>query len=367
MTNRAPLPPGSCIGIIGGGQLGRYLAVAAADLGFASHIFCPDPDSPAFAVSAAFTCAAYDDEAALERFAASTDVITYEFENIPAACVETLSRLGTVLPDRRALETAQDRLTEKNFLTSLDIPVAPFMPVVSLADLDRALAGIGAPAVLKTRRFGYDGKGQIFIRSASESATAWAALKEAPAILEGKIDFDFEISVIIARGRDGRQASFTPGRNHHRNHILDETTIPAGISPELENEALALAARLAEALDYTGVMGVEMFVAGNGKRLLVNEIAPRVHNSGHWTLDGTLVSQFEQHIRAIAGWPLQGTRRHSNAIMKNLIGEDAGNWRKLAAAPDTALHLYGKKESREGRKMGHITRLLPLDKPPRIC
>ncbi len=367
MTDPTPLPPGSCIGIIGGGQLGRYLAVAAADLGFACHIYCPDPDSPAFDVGATFTCASYDDEDALQRFAAGTDVITYEFENIPAACVETLSRLGTVLPDRRALETAQDRLTEKNFLASLDIPVAPFAPVSSLAGLDRALAGIGTPAVLKTRRFGYDGKGQVFIHAPGESASAWTALNQAPAILEGRIDFDLEISVIIARGRDGRHASFTPGRNDHRHHILDETTIPAGISPALEAEALAMAAHITDALDYTGIMGVEMFVTGNGTRLLVNEIAPRVHNSGHWTLDGAMVSQFGQHIRAIAGWPLQDARRHSNAIMKNLIGSDIENWQKLAAAPDTALHLYGKKESREGRKMGHITRLLPMDKPPGIC
>ncbi len=351
-----PLSPGACIGILGGGQLGRFLAMAAADLGFSAHVYCPEENAPAFGVALKQTCAPYEDEAALAAFARDVDVVTYEFENIPAASLEYLDAHVCIRPGRTALEVSQDRLVEKNFLVENKVPVAPFRDIGGQDDLVAALEGIGLPAILKTRRFGYDGKGQVFIREREQAAGALAQINAQPAILEGVIDFECEISVIIACGADGVRQSYAPGRNIHKNHILDETHIPAGVGPQIEAEALKIAARIAAALAYTGILAVEMFVAPGG-RLIVNEIAPRVHNSGHWTLDGAYASQFEQHIRAIAGWPLRGGGRHSDVVMKNLIGGDIDRWRELASARDCAVHLYGKAETREGRKMGHITNL----------
>lgn len=358
------LAPGATIGILGGGQLGRFLAMAAAELGFACHVYCPDAHSPAFAVAARATQAPYEDEAALKAFAADVDVVTYEFENIPASCVATLKALVPVLPGVAALETAQDRLAEKRYFSRIGIDVAPFAPVDDLPGLRAALDEIGAPAILKTRRFGYDGKGQVRINTVDEVETALAALKGAPAILEQFVAFDFEISVIGARGQDGAFAAYAPGRNVHKNHILHETFVPAGIDQALADKAVDVSRQIAASLDYVGVMGVEFFVCDRGDRLLVNEIAPRVHNSGHWTLDGAAASQFEQHIRAIAGWPLRSPARHSDAVMTNLVGDAFHDWPKWAADAQVAVHLYGKPEVREGRKMGHVTRLMPLERRP---
>lgn len=362
MTNRpAMLPPGSVIGILGGGQLGRFLAMAAADLGFSCHIYCPEPGSPAFSVADAHMIAAYDDGDALRRFAAQIDVVTYEFENIPARTVEILEGLVAVLPGKKALETAQDRLIEKQYFSDLAIDVAPFAKVDDLDELKAALGRIGTPAILKTRRFGYDGKGQVRIMQPNEAEQAYGALGGVPAILEQLIPFDFEISVIAARCRSGDFAAYAPGRNEHKNHILHQTQVPAHIPARLERRAIEVSQTITASLDYAGVIGVEFFVCDGGERLLVNEIAPRVHNSGHWTLDGALVSQFEQHIRAVAGWPLRDTRRHSDAVMTNLIGDDAHQWARWASDPLIAVHLYGKPDVRPGRKMGHVTRLNPLD------
>ena len=357
MRDEKPLEPGACIGILGGGQLGRFLAMAAADLGFACHVYCPEDNAPAFAVAGAQSCAAYEDEAALADFARRVDVVTYEFENIPAASLAYLDAHVCIRPGLAALQVSQDRLAEKTFLSENRIPVAPYRDIGGLDDLRQALDAIGLPAILKTRRFGYDGKGQVLIRAQDEACEALAQIGNQPAILEGVIDFDCEISVIMACGADGARKSYTPGRNIHQNHILDESHIPAGVTPELEAEAIAIAERIAAALSYTGVLAVEMFVTSGGNGLIVNEIAPRVHNSGHWTLDGAYASQFEQHIRAVAGWPLRDSARHSDVIMKNLIGDDIEEWMALAGDSRCALHLYGKAETRAGRKMGHITKL----------
>ncbi|HMM13102.1 MAG TPA: 5-(carboxyamino)imidazole ribonucleotide synthase [Parvibaculum sp.] len=360
------IAPGGRIGILGGGQLGRMLASAAAELGFTCHIYCPDEDAPATHVAAAATRAAYEDAEALARFAASVDVVTYEFENVPAETARILGEHAPVRPGARALATAQDRFVEKTFLASHGIPTAPFADVSSLDALEAALAAIGTPAILKTRRFGYDGKGQVTIRDAADARRAHDAIACAPAILEGFVPFEREISVIVARGLDGHTAAYDPVENLHKNHILDRTFAPASIEPGLAAEAGAIAGRIAAELDYVGVMGVEMFVlpAGAGPRILVNEIAPRVHNSGHWTMDACLVSQFEQHIRAICGWPLGDPARHSDAVMTNLIGEDVNAWPDLAREAGVAIHLYGKDEARPGRKMGHANRLYPLGKRP---
>lgn len=355
---RAPLPPGSTIGILGGGQLGRMLAMAGARLGLRSHIYCPEPTSPAAEVAATATCAAYDDEDALRAFAATVDAVTYEFENVPAASAGLLARLVPVRPGPRALDTAQDRLTEKTFLRNLGIATAPFADVASAAALGPALRETGAPAILKTRRFGYDGKGQARIDDADSAPAAWEAIGAAPALLEGFVPFEAEISVIVARGMDGATAAYDPARNEHRDHILAVSTVPSGLPGAVEDEARAIAVRIVTALDYVGVMGVELFVAPGGG-LLVNEIAPRVHNSGHWTLEACAASQFEQHMRAVAGWPLAAADRHSDAEMRNIIGGDADGWLSLAGEQGAALHLYGKNDPRPGRKMGHVTRLSP--------
>ncbi|MGH6924959.1 MAG: 5-(carboxyamino)imidazole ribonucleotide synthase [Propylenella sp.] len=353
------LPPGSTIGILGGGQLGRMLSLAAARLGFRCHAYAPDPDSPAFDVAAGRSVADYDDQRALTEFAHVVDVVTYEFENIPVVAAERLEESLPVRPGPRALAVSQDRLREKKFLAELGIATAAFAPVDDRASLDRALGAVGLPAILKTRRLGYDGKGQAAIRWADEASGALAAIRGAPAILEKFVPFAREISVIGVRGLRGETAAYDPAENVHRDGILATSTVPAAISAETAAEAVRIAERLMAALDYAGVIGVELFVGREGEELFVNEFAPRVHNSGHWTEDACGVSQFENHIRAIGGWPLGPTERHSDAVMTNLIGGDAQSWKRLAAEPGARLHLYGKREARPGRKMGHVTRLSP--------
>ena len=369
MTAKGIIAPGGRIGILGGGQLGRMLASAAAELGLHAHIYCPDAEAPAAELAADFTRADYEDEAALTRFAASVDVITYEFENVPAETARILSEHGIVRPGPVALATAQDRIVEKNFMQARGILTAPFADVTDEASLRDAVTRIGCPAVLKTRRFGYDGKGQAKIASPEDASAAWEEIGRQPAILEGFVSFEREISVVVARGVNGETAAYDPVENIHKNHILDRTLAPAELPQAIAGEACAIAAQIANELDYVGVMGVEMFLLpeqGNTRRLAVNEIAPRVHNSGHWTMDACAVGQFEQHVRAVCGWPLGNPKRHSDAVMTNLIGDEAADWERLAAEPDTSLHLYGKSEARPGRKMGHATRLYPLGKRPPV-
>jgi 5-(carboxyamino)imidazole ribonucleotide synthase len=357
MRLEKPLPPGSTIGILGGGQLGRMLALAAARLGLKCHILAPERDNPAYQVAAAHTVARYDDETALADFARSVGVVTYEFENVPAATAAFLDRLVPLAPNARALEISQDRLTEKTFISTL-ARVAPFAPVDSAADLAVAIARTGSPGVLKTRRLGYDGKGQTRLAAGDDPEAAFAAIGRAPAILEGFVSFEREISVIAARGWSGEIAVYDVPENQHENHILRHSIVPAKISKATANAARDIASKLVAALDYVGVIGVEMFVTKD-EELLVNEIAPRVHNSGHWTMDACAVSQFEQHIRAVAGWPLGDPSRHSDVVMTNLLGAEAERWREIAAEPGACLHLYGKGETRPGRKMGHVNRLGP--------
>jgi 5-(carboxyamino)imidazole ribonucleotide synthase len=354
------LKPGATIGILGGGQLGRMLALAAAPLGLRCHIFAPEADSPAFEVSAAHTIADYSDEAALKRFAAAVDVVTYEFENVPVEAVTLLEMLVPVRPGARALGVAQDRLAEKRLARVLGARTAGFAAVNSREELEAALADVGIPAVLKTVRLGYDGKGQAKIMLPRDADAAWAAMMGQRAILESFVAFDREVSVVAARGLDGTFVAFDVTENEHRNHILHRSVAPAALGEAAAQEAIAIAARIAEALDYVGVLGVEFFATTD--KLVVNEIAPRVHNSGHWTMDGAVTSQFEQHMRAVAGWPLgAATRLAPKVEMVNLIGDDAYGWRDILHAPDARLHLYGKTEVRTGRKMGHVNRL--LDRP----
>jgi len=350
------LPPGSTIGILGGGQLGRMLSVAAARLGYRTHIYEPAAHPPAADVAHALTTAPYEDAAALEAFARSVDVITYEFENVPTSALDLLESLRPIRPNRRALATSQDRILEKDFLTGLGLTTAPYAAVTTAADLDAALARIGAPAILKTTRLGYDGKGQVRIRTAADAAPALAAMRGAPSVLEGFVDFAFEASVIAARGLSGEVAAYDPGENVHRDGILHTTTVPARLTPAQRTDAVLLAAKILNALDYVGVMGVELFVTPAA--LVVNEIAPRVHNSGHWTQNGCAVDQFEQHVRAVAGWPLGDGSRHADVEMLNLVGDDIAQVPALARQKDTAIHLYGKAEARPGRKMGHVNRIL---------
>jgi 5-(carboxyamino)imidazole ribonucleotide synthase len=355
----APLPPGSIIGILGGGQLGRMLALAAARLGMKTHIFCPDPESPAFDVTPRKTVAAYDDEAALAAFADAVDVVTYEFENVPAATAEFLAARKPLRPGALPLAIAQDRLREKAFLSINRIPVAAFAAIPDLETLTAELAEIGVPAVLKTTRLGYDGKGQRTIRSATEADTAFAALVPKPLVLEAFVPFEKEISVIAARGADGEIRCYDAAENVHRDHILKTSTVPAEISSATAEEAHRLAGAIVAALDYVGVLGVEFFALPGGK-LLCNEIAPRVHNSGHWTEAVCVTDQFEQHIRAVAGWPLGDTRRLAPVVMENLIGDEADAL-PGALSPGVRPQLYGKAESRPGRKMGHLNRIPPAN------
>ena len=339
------------IGILGGGQLGRMLSVAASRLGLKTHIFEPGANPPAAHVADAVTTASYDDRAALTAFAQSVDVITYEFENIPTSALDLLETLRPIHPGRQALATSQDRLVEKNFLQSLGLQTAPFATVDNTADLDAAIAQIGTPAIMKTRTMGYDGKGQARIMSQGDAAQALADMAGAPAILEGFVNFSHEVSIIGARSADGAVACFDPGENVHVDGILRTTTVPAKLTPSQRTDAVLIAARILNELDYVGVMGVELFVTPQG--LIVNEIAPRVHNSGHWTQNGCTIDQFEQHIRAVAGWPLGDGSRHSDVVMENLIGDDMDRLPELAKTT-AALHLYGKADVKTGRKMGHV-------------
>jgi 5-(carboxyamino)imidazole ribonucleotide synthase len=359
------LKPGDTIGILGGGQLGRMLATAAARLGLRCRVFSPDPDSPAFDVVMDATCAEYADVEALELFAADVDVITYEFENVPAASAMILAARRPVLPNRRILETTQDRLAEKDFVRQLGIGTADYADVSSVASLRAAIATIGLPAVLKTRRFGYDGKGQSIIREGDDPEQIWEDLATRSAILEAFIPFEREISVIAARSAGGQVECFDVTENEHADHILKTSRAPAAISDALAAQARGIAEKIATALNYVGVLAVELFVvAGDGgPKLLVNEIAPRVHNSGHWTLDGASISQFEQHIRAIAGWPLGKPVRHGAVTMTNLIGDEINDYPRWLTVPGATVHLYGKGAPRPGRKMGHVTQVAPV--PPK--
>lgn len=351
------LPPGSTIGILGGGQLGRMLSVAASRLGLRCHILDPGAAPPAGHVAEHVTTAAYDDAQALAAFAASVDVITYEFENIPTEALDLLEASRPIRPGRRALAVSQDRIAEKTFLNGIGLTTAPWAVVTDAESLAQALDRIGTPAILKTTRLGYDGKGQARIMTPADAPAALAAMQGAPAVLEGFVDFSREISVIAARGLTGEVACFDPGENVHRAGILHSTTVPARITPSQRSDAVLIAARILNALDYVGVLGVELFVTPQG--LLVNEIAPRVHNSGHWTQQGCAVDQFEQHIRAVAGWPLGDGSRFADVEMTNLIGEDMAQVPQLAREKNLSLHLYGKAEAKPGRKMGHVNRILP--------
>ena len=355
------LKEGDTIGILGGGQLGRMLAMAAPRLGLKCRVFSPDPDSPAFDVVQNATCAEYADVEALELFAADCDVLTYEFENVPAATAMILAARRPVLPNHQVLETTQDRLVEKDFVTKLGIGTANYADVTSVETLRAAIAKIGLPAVLKTRRFGYDGKGQVIIREGNDPAKAWADLETHAAILEAFVPFEREISVVAARGMDGEVVCFDVTENKHRDHILKFSYAPAAIPDALAKQARDIATKIATALNYIGVLAVEMFVVpgAGGTSVLVNEIAPRVHNSGHWTLDGCSVSQFEQHIRAIAGWPLAHPVRHGKVTMTNLIGHDIDDVSKWMSVPGASVHIYGKGAARPGRKMGHVTQVEP--------
>ncbi len=351
------IPPGSTIGILGGGQLGRMIAMAGAQLGYRTHIFAPEPSGPAADVSPLWTQGRYEDAAALAAFADSVDVVTYEFENIDTAAVDTLSAHGLIRPSVLALRTAQDRLAEKRFVNDLGGVTAPFAPVDSLDDLDTAIERIGCPAILKTNRFGYDGKGQARIMEPGDSVGAWNAIGRAPAILEGFIRFDAEFSVLLARGADGAIAFWDSPANVHDDGILATSTVPAdGLIAVQQDEARALARKIADALDYVGVLAIEFFASAEGP--VFNEMAPRVHNSGHWTIEGAVTSQFENHVRAICGLPLGDTRLTAARVtMRNLIGDEAEAWAAILSDPANHLHLYGKRESRPGRKMGHVTRL----------
>lgn len=352
-----PMLQGSVIGILGGGQLGRMLSVAASRLGFQCHIFEPGANPPAGHVAARVYTASYEDEDALREFAQNVDVITYEFENIPTSALDLLETIKSVLPRRNALAVSQDRIAEKEFLADLGLGLAPFANIEKPEHLESAAQNVGAPSILKTRRFGYDGKGQVRIKDTDAVAQAWDELGNTPCVLEGFVDFEREISVIGARSQSGEVVCFEPGENVHKKGILDTTTLPAQISNSLKMDAVLLAGRILNALDYVGVMGVELFVSGN--TLLVNEIAPRVHNSGHWTQDACVIDQFEQHIRAIAGWPLGDGARHSDVVMTNLIGKDVLDVDALSKDASVGLHLYGKAEVKEGRKMGHVNKIAP--------
>jgi 5-(carboxyamino)imidazole ribonucleotide synthase len=351
-----PLPPGSRIGILGGGQLGRMTALAAARLGYRCHILAPEAQSPAGEVAAAWTQADYLDDTALHAFARAVDVVTLEFENVPVAALDRLAALVPVRPSPAVLATCQDRLAEKAFLAAQGIPTATWAPVHGLGDLESAISRTGLPAVLKTARLGYDGKGQAVVHDLEDARQAWLQLGSAPAILEGFVRFAMEMSVVIARGLDGGSAAYVPVENRHEHHILRTTIAPAALPGPAAAEAVEIARRIAEGLDLVGVLGVEMFWTQE-QRILVNELAPRPHNSGHWTIDACWTSQFEQQVRAVCGLPLGEPGRFCDAVMTNLLGDEVNAWPRLLAEPGARLHLYGKREARPGRKMGHVTRL----------
>ncbi|WP_332639138.1 5-(carboxyamino)imidazole ribonucleotide synthase [Brevundimonas sp.] len=356
----APLAPGSTLGILGGGQLGRMLSQAASRLGFNVVILDPEENSPAGRVSQGQIVAAYDDPTALRVLGQTCQAVTFEFENVPATSVAQLAQGGAVVaPGPKALAVAQDRVEEKTFLNGVGAATVDFAAVDSLDDLLVGLERLGAPALLKTRRDGYDGKGQVWVRSAAMAADAWNAVGQRPAILEAKAPFLRELSIIAARGRDGAIAVYPLGENIHKGGVLKTTLAPAAVDAKTEKRARTIAKAVLEGLGYVGVLGVELFDLGDGK-LLVNEIAPRVHNTGHWTQDGCVCDQFEQHIRAIAGWPLGPTTAHARVEMTNLLGDEIDQWAKLSGKADARLHLYGKAEARPGRKMGHVNRVKPL-------
>ena len=353
------LKPGARIGILGGGQLGRMLAMDAARLGFDVHIFTPDQNSPAGRVSAACTVGPYEDLDAVTRFAASVDVVTYEFENVPVETARKAGEHAALRPGVKALEVCQDRVTEKSFVNNAGIETTPWRAVSSAAEANDAVAALGVPSILKTRRLGYDGKGQQVIRKAEDAAVAFEALGGVPCILEAFAPFTREVSVVAARSVDGQVRAYPLAENHHEGGILRTSIAPAPGADALAGDALRIASAILGGLDYVGVLAVELFVLEDG-RLWVNEIAPRVPNTGHWTMDACAVSQFEQHIRAAAGWTLGDPAPHSAARMDNLIGSDVERWQALAEEAGLCLHLYGKGEAREGRKMGHVNRLSPL-------
>lgn len=360
----APLPPGATVGILGDGQLGRMSAIAAARLGYRVHIFGPDADAPAAQVAAATTVAAYDDEAALRAFAADVDVVTFEFENVSAAGLDLLESLVPVRPTPAVLRISQDRLAEKRFLSAARVGVAPWAEVGSEAELEAAAREIGLPAILKTTRFGYDGKGQARLDGPADLASAFLRLDPKPLVLEKFIDFAREVSVMVARGADGAIQAFDTVENRHHDHILHATLAPARVAPAIAESARVAAIRIAAALELVGLLCVEFFVDRDG-RVLANEIAPRPHNSGHWTIEACFTSQFEQHIRAVAGLPLGLAARHADAVMINLIGPgDMAMWPQLVASSGLCLHHYGKRLARPGRKMGHVTRLFARDALP---
>jgi len=357
-----PLRPGSVIGILGGGQLGRMTALAAARLGYRAHIYCPERDAPATQVTPLATQAVYDDEEALTAFAKAVDVVTFEFENVPAVTAEFLASRVPVRPSPQVLRICQNRLREKDFLRGIGVPTTRFSEVSSPEALTRVVRDIGRPCVLKTAELGYDGKGQVMIRAQTDLAEAWAEMSgghaEAQGIVEAYVDFRLEISMIVARGLDGGVQAYVAMENQHQNHILDQTIVPARISEKAAVKAEAIARHTAEEIGLVGILAIEMFVTTD-EEILVNELAPRPHNSGHWTLDAAITSQFEQHVRAITGLPLGSTDRLADAVMKNLLGDDVERWRGILADPAAKLHLYGKAEPRPGRKMGHFTRLIP--------
>lgn len=361
-----PTSPGEVrtLGILGGGQLGRMLAVAASRLGLRTHVYAPEADPVAGHVAAAVTTAPWDDEEALTRFSGSVEVVTYEFENIPVATVDIIEAMCPVRPGRHALLTSQDRLVEKDFLARIGLTTTTYADVTSAADLRTAVETVGVPSILKTRRFGYDGKGQVPLRDSADAEAAWAALGEVPCILERFVDFEREISVIAARSGSGEVVCFDPGENVHRDGILRTTTIPATITTGTRVAAEQAAVAVTGALDYVGVIGIEFFVRPGGD-LVAKEMAPRVHNSGHWTQNGCVIDQFEQHVRAVAGLPLGDGRRHSDVVMTNLIGDDVAGVGELARDPSVGIHLYGKAQVRAGRKMGHVNRVTgrPGDPP----
>ena len=356
----SPLPPNATIGIVGGGQLGRMSAMAAARLGYRCHILTPEEDSPAGQVSARTFLGDYEDPALLRAFAESVDVVTFEFENVSAEGLDLLQSIRPVRPSPSVLRISQDRCVEKAFLNEAGVPTASWVAIRSRADLHASVARVGLPGLLKTTRGGYDGKGQAALRSVSDLNTVWEQLEPKPLILERFVAFEREISVIVARGLDGSSVAFDPVENHHQDGILSQTRAPAPISIEVAQRATSMALQVAEALQLVGLLAVEMFVAADGG-VLVNEIAPRPHNSGHWTIDACPASQFELHIRAVAGLPLNPAVRHSDAVMRNLIGPDqVAQWSTILATPGLVPHLYGKAEARPGRKMGHVTKLYPL-------
>lgn len=353
MSEHRCLPPGATIGMLGGGQLGRMATLAAARLGYTMHIYTAQQDSPAIDVAAHHTRAAWDDEAALEAFARAVDVVTLEFENIPIETLDWLSQRVPVYPGAQALAIAQDRIEEKAFLTRSVVKTAPYQAVYNAQDVAQALKGLGERCVLKRARFGYDGKGQVMLKPGADIAQAWAQMGGLSGVVEGFVDFEREVSVVLARRADGELASYPVVENEHRDHILHRTLVPARISDALALEATKIATSIAEALDYVGVLAVEMFITRD-HQVLVNELAPRPHNSGHWTMDAAITDQFEQQIRAVCGLSLGPTTQRSPVVMENLIGDDINRWPELLATPGAKLHLYGKDEARPGRKMGHV-------------